>query len=753
MSAVWERNWAAEAAPDATEAWLHEDEAWLHEDEALEVEDETALELGHEVVTPAGELLAPPVAAGQLWVPGAERVFNPRSRGGTYVGGPWRFVFHTIESRPSAARFRTLAARHRQPPHLWAMPTADLLLQTIPLDRSAFALARPGSVHTNRREAVQVEVWGFAKDMASAPPDVLEWLASRLLAPVARLLPIDLSNVRPAGTESCYGLRSSCRMSPTQWRDFSGVCGHKDVPDNAHWDPGGLDMARIAAHARGLLGGGAPQREDDGARREAPRTVFSWPREPEAWSGSPSEVEFEDWAAQDEAGPLGEDELLSSGPEGEALWDGEIHGEGPPQWEAEASWQNETDGEVEHGEGGVAVLPELLAAETGTPGLAARLAGIAALAVGPPLRRGSTGPAVAALQRVLTDLGHPLAADGDFGARTDQAVRAFQARNGLTADGVVGPTTKAALAAAIARRTPPGPGSTPTPPAPTPSVPGPIPIPVPAECVQLPALTDADQACLERDPSGFAGVPAIRSFAEQLAACAANRNGRRSGGTPPTRRATELTDVAGLERDLAATLRAGAARAAKQGTRCRFGTYARGWMAGRREEVDFETLGAGGRHHPIADLVPPPGTDRLEPLDRAGRAVPPVQPLMNRLLRELWARSPSAAADNYPGHGGGNFKNRGFSVDLKIGGPLDDRGFYPRDRAVAMLLALDAAASAVGATWRVLYNDYAVAAAVNRHTGLRQVVFIGQTRPDGTNLNWHGPLILHFHLDIAPLRR
>lgn len=56
------------------------------------------------------------------------------------------------------------------------------------------------------------------------------------------------------------------------------------------------------------------------------------------------------------------------------------------------------------------------------------------------LRRGSSGPTVVVLQRML---GIP--DDGKFGPGTDAAVRAFQARKGLTVDGVVGPQTWGAL--------------------------------------------------------------------------------------------------------------------------------------------------------------------------------------------------------------------------------------------------------------------------------------------------------------------
>jgi len=66
------------------------------------------------------------------------------------------------------------------------------------------------------------------------------------------------------------------------------------------------------------------------------------------------------------------------------------------------------------------------------------------------LRKGSKGEAVAELQRSLTALGYPLAADGDFGLATTRAVKRFQADRALATDGIVGPKTAAAVQAALA---------------------------------------------------------------------------------------------------------------------------------------------------------------------------------------------------------------------------------------------------------------------------------------------------------------
>lgn len=63
------------------------------------------------------------------------------------------------------------------------------------------------------------------------------------------------------------------------------------------------------------------------------------------------------------------------------------------------------------------------------------------------LRFGSKGDQVRQVQQRLRDLGYSSvgAVDGDFGDATEDAVKLFQARYGLVADGVVGPNTIRAL--------------------------------------------------------------------------------------------------------------------------------------------------------------------------------------------------------------------------------------------------------------------------------------------------------------------
>lgn len=84
------------------------------------------------------------------------------------------------------------------------------------------------------------------------------------------------------------------------------------------------------------------------------------------------------------------------------------------------------------------------------------------------LKLGSTGPEVRKVQQRLRELGYDVgSADGDYGKQTEDAVKAFQARNNLQADGQVGTATLNRLNSSQALR--PRPTATPRPtPSPTP---------------------------------------------------------------------------------------------------------------------------------------------------------------------------------------------------------------------------------------------------------------------------------------------
>ncbi len=67
----------------------------------------------------------------------------------------------------------------------------------------------------------------------------------------------------------------------------------------------------------------------------------------------------------------------------------------------------------------------------------------------PVVKSGNNGHPIKTLQYLLLARGHSLVVDGVFGPNTGAAVKAFQASQGLTADGVVGPVTWMALVVQI----------------------------------------------------------------------------------------------------------------------------------------------------------------------------------------------------------------------------------------------------------------------------------------------------------------
>ena len=83
--------------------------------------------------------------------------------------------------------------------------------------------------------------------------------------------------------------------------------------------------------------------------------------------------------------------------------------------------------------------------------LKGRFAAKLALTLTSQVKRGDKGDAVRDVQADLIQLGYLTIADfdGDFGPTTENAVKTFQQRQGLSADGRVGPETRRALGEAL----------------------------------------------------------------------------------------------------------------------------------------------------------------------------------------------------------------------------------------------------------------------------------------------------------------
>jgi peptidoglycan hydrolase-like protein with peptidoglycan-binding domain len=68
------------------------------------------------------------------------------------------------------------------------------------------------------------------------------------------------------------------------------------------------------------------------------------------------------------------------------------------------------------------------------------------------IKKGATGDSVAEIQKRLVELGYLTSADGSYGPGTEQAIKNFQAANGLGTDGVVNENTYNKMFSSEAKR-------------------------------------------------------------------------------------------------------------------------------------------------------------------------------------------------------------------------------------------------------------------------------------------------------------
>lgn len=182
-----------------------------------------------------------------LWHPEAVQVRAPESSWGIYDddGDPFRGVIHTTETDTYSPSTKSYYGRNVWP-HATILP--DRIVQHIPINRAARALRNtevPGS--TNNEHAVQCEVVWRASKAASMPDDLLAQLA-KWMRYVERTVGVKPIFATFYGEGCGWTLASESarqRFTPAAWRAFNGWCGHQHVPENSHWDPGALPVAKL----------------------------------------------------------------------------------------------------------------------------------------------------------------------------------------------------------------------------------------------------------------------------------------------------------------------------------------------------------------------------------------------------------------------------------------------------------------------------------------------------------------------------
>jgi hypothetical protein len=188
--------------------------------------------------------------SGPAYIDGVERL------GGQVIGGAMdhpesgpRFTWHVTVS--PTGYFTSMASyliNAGFEPQVLYDPKTDRLGQFGPLTQSARALQNDGTRRTNREGLVNIQVevvampsppWTDGFDPATKPN-----FRKLLAAGRAHGIP----DVWPAGPPVA---RSSDPMPRRRdiWQSKAGHYGHCHVPGNSHWDPGGIDTAKVPGKA------------------------------------------------------------------------------------------------------------------------------------------------------------------------------------------------------------------------------------------------------------------------------------------------------------------------------------------------------------------------------------------------------------------------------------------------------------------------------------------------------------------------
>lgn len=171
------------------------------------------------------------------WHPDAKQIRLPDA--GSFLGGGKKIVYHTTEGSSvdgavSALRSANAASHFVIDAH----GKRPELVQLVPLNLAARSLAHPSGPETNRANAIQIEIVGFAREAHDWSDRTYSNIAD-LTRWISRVFGV------PHRCKVSFKVSGAAKLSGQDFYEYAGLIGHQHVPGNDHTDPGDFRVGKI----------------------------------------------------------------------------------------------------------------------------------------------------------------------------------------------------------------------------------------------------------------------------------------------------------------------------------------------------------------------------------------------------------------------------------------------------------------------------------------------------------------------------
>ena len=156
--------------------------------------------------------------------------------------GPNKITLHSVEGPGNSSNTSVLPYFDKYPPHFSVDVKNRKVYQHFPIYLTSTAVASHDDT-----AGVQIEIFGYSDAALAKSNGYSQWILSEfsddelsyiaeLLRGISKATGIPLTSTADWSGDANY----TPRLSANEFASYQGIIGHRQVPDNDHWDPHGL---------------------------------------------------------------------------------------------------------------------------------------------------------------------------------------------------------------------------------------------------------------------------------------------------------------------------------------------------------------------------------------------------------------------------------------------------------------------------------------------------------------------------------